>query len=554
MDPTELQALWAEVDAHGEVGWRFHQLAELLDEVFYVFEPESSRVLYVSPAFERVWGEPVESLYRDPAAYLGAVVAEDLPVVLGARQRKLDGKPSRFEYRIRGAGGQVRWIWDRNFVVPGPPGRPLRVVGLAADVTEHRQAQESMRQMERLEALGHVGGGLAHDFNNILAVILGNLERLAMCGGDDMAAGGPVAKALEAARHGREIAASLLAFARRKPLQLTRFDLNRNLEQLLPLLSQATGSAVRIDLQVSDCPLLVEADAGSLDSALINLVANARDSMLDGGTVVLSSGVRRWTDGEPDLPVQLAPGDYAFIRVIDEGEGMRPEVLERALEPLFTTKAEQAGTGLGLPMAYGMLRRHGGTLTLDSSVGVGTQACLYLPLAADDACDPARVADETDRGAGTSDAGGAPAQGASPVAGGTVLPESASLASLASPALAVLAVEDDAGLRQLIELVLLEAGHDVVVAPDAGQALRALETRRYDVLVTDIALPGPMNGRRLASLASARWPGLRVVLASGGFDDDTSPQQGWSWLQKPYGPAELLSCLVQAARSGARER
>lgn len=527
---SELQGLWADLDGHGEAEWRFRRLAELLDEVFYVFEPESNRILYVSPAFERVWGRSVDAVYRNPEAYIDAVVAEDLPVVLEALRRKRKGTPNRLEYRIRGPDGRGRWIWDRNFVVPGPPGKPLRIVGLAADVTEHRQARESMRQMERLEALGHLGGGLAHDFNNVLGVIMGNLERLATRAGLDAAAVGAVAESLEAVRRGRDIAASLLGFARRSPLQLTRFDLNRKLVQLLPLLRHCAGAAVRVDLQTIACPLPVEADAGSLDSALINLVANARDAMPGGGTVVLSTCVHRRTDGGGALPAQLAPGDYALVCVSDEGGGMRPEVLARALEPLFTTKPENVGTGLGLPMAYWMLRRHGGTLTLDSAEARGTRACLYVPLCREPS--EGAAVPELARGAG-----------AEPRTERCAAHEVGAAAVPCGPGPTVLVIEDDTALAGLVEMVLAEAGFQVTRACDSDRAQAALSESHFDILFTDLGIPGGLDGRMLAHWAATCQPGISVVLASGADLPGGSVPTDWTFLPKPYGPRELLDTL-----------
>lgn len=525
---------WCRLDFFDENAWRFQQLADLLEEVFYVVEPESGRTLYVSPSFERVWGLPAQALYDNPLVYQEAVLPEDKPLVLQAFESKRAGRPNRLEYRIRRPDGEVRWIWDRNFTVSGPPDGPVRVVGLAADVTEYRIAQESLRQMQRMEALGHLSGGLAHDVNNVLSVVLGNLERLSSMNIPGDAAALCISEAVEAVRRGRDITDSLLGYARQQPLQRERFDLDRMLLELLPLLRRTAGPGIQVELLPMQSRLAVDADAGSLGSALINLVANARDAMPSGGRIELSVCLHRDGEGGAPLPPELEPGSYALVCVRDEGQGMPPEVLARVLEPLFTTKPPHVGTGLGLPMAYGLLRRHGGTLTLHSVPDVGTQVCLYLPLpeeappASGNAAPLPRGIDRAPRPS--------PPQ-ASPYEPAPAPPPPA------AARFAVLAVEDDPGLSQLIELALQEAGLEVTMASDSAAAMRALAARPFDLLLTDHGIPGGMNGSSLARWAVQRWPGLAVVLASGSVAIDDQAPAGSTVLRKPFGPRELLEAV-----------
>lgn len=545
--PVDLDALWADLDRLDETEWHFQRLADLLDAVFYVVEPDTDRVIYASPAFERVWGQSLDALYRNPRLYMDAVVPEDLPAVIEGFQRERRGESNRIQYRIQRPDGSLRWIWDRNFAVAGPPGRPSRVVGLATDVSEHRAAQDSMSRLERLEALGHLSGGLAHDFNNILGIVLGSLEHLQGFAGDDVRASAAIEAAIEAARRGQEIAGSLLAFARRKPLQRTCIDLNRRLQALMPLLHHVVGVRVALELRPGASELTVAADAGSLDSALINLVANARDALPDGGRVTISTCVRRCGEVGQDLPAELQPGDYALICVEDNGMGMPPEILERALEPLFTTKPEQQGTGLGLPMAYWMLRRHDGTLSLRSRPGAGTQACLYLPLS--DEC----------QGSDSQRPHTLASTGPEKLTGGEasqIEPQGGAAASVDAPlrpqaVYSVLAVEDDPALGQLIEMVLRDAGFEVTRVMDSDAAQRALQQAHYDVLLTDLMLPGVLDGRRLGVWAVGRQPGLTVVLASGQDLGMGAEPQNWFLLRKPYGPRELLGVLSRALNARA---
>ncbi|MDH4323804.1 MAG: PAS domain S-box protein [Betaproteobacteria bacterium] len=396
------------------------------------------------------------------------------------------------------------------------------VANIVATAIERAATEEALLHAQRLEALGQLTGGVAHDFNNLLMVITGNLQML-----EDMTAERPQALALArqaagAAERGALVTRKLLAFARKQPLHPRPLDLNHLILEFRDLTRRTLGEniAVHDDLDPSLPPLV--ADAGQLETALLNLAVNARDAMPAGGILTLQSGRMHIAPGQRPAVPDLDPGEYAVVSVSDTGTGMPPEVAARAIEPFFTTKEVGKGSGLGLSMVYGFARQSGGSVQLQSEVGKGTSVRLYLPLPADAApVDAAR------------------SSGATPLGSE-----------------AVLVVEDDVSVRAIAVGFLTRLGYRVHQAADAESALQILRGRpEIDLLFTDLALPG-VNGAVLAQQARALRPDLGVLYttgyASGSILEHLPKPERDAVLPKPYRREELAFVVRRALATRAR--
>ena len=363
--------------------------------------------------------------------------------------------------------------------------------------SERRVAEAALMQAQKLEAVGKLTGGIAHDFNNMLQIIGGNLQLLRRNLSGDETAQRRLESAVGGVEKGARLASQLLAFASRQPLQPQSIDLGELLEQMSELLNGALGRAVQVKVDIQSDLWSVFADVGNLQAAILNLAVNARDAMAGGGA--LSIQLRNRSLGAAQLADQpgVAAGAYVELSVIDEGEGMRPEVLARAFEPFFTTRQDANASGLGLSMVYGFVRQSGGFVVLEGEEGKGTTVRVYLPRAAAEGI-------EEDESGGDQVHNSALA---SCVGIAEAMPEKAA-------GLYVLFVEDDPTLRMLTGEVMEELGHQVSPCESAEAALEMLEQRRFDVLLTDVGLAG-MSGIELVRQARSRDAALSVVIASG---------------------------------------
>jgi PAS domain S-box-containing protein len=391
-----------------------------------------------------------------------------------------------------------------------------RVVTIFRDVTERRRLEAQAQEMRRMDTLGQLTGGVAHDFNNLLTVILGATNAIEGAEPETDVAG--LARTIrQAAGQAAGLTKQLLAFARRQPLHPLPTDLNALVAQNEVLLRRALGEGVTLILEPGALAWPALADPSQLEVAVLNLAINSRDAMPDGGTLTIGTANRTVT--EADAPAGLAPGDYVELFVRDTGLGMPAEVASHAVEPFFTTKEPGRGTGLGLSMAYGVVRQLGGTLTIDTAPGEGTTVRLLLPRARGS---PGRVA-----------------------ASDGTLPR-------ARPGEVVLAVEDNDLVRGLARRLLERLGYEVIVAAGAAEALEALTgERRIDLLFTDVVMPGGIDGRQLARRARDCRPTIAVLLTSGYMHphavvplEDGDPHE--RLLSKPYELAPLAHAVRAA--------
>lgn len=397
-------------------------------------------------------------------------------------------REGRFEaegWRVRKDGSR---FWASVIIDPvrTEDGRLIGFAKVTRDLTEKRETEERLRQSQKMEAVGQLTGGLAHDFNNLLAGISGSMEmmqvRLAQGRAQEvdryfMAAQGALKRAAALTHR-------LLAFSRRQTLDPRPTSTNRLLSGLEELVRRTVGPSIEVEVVLASGAWPVLVDANQLENAILNLCINARDAMTDGGKLTIESA-NKWVDERAARQHDLPEGQYVSVCVTDTGTGMSPDVIAKAFEPFFTTKPLGEGTGLGLSMVYGFARQSGGQVRVYSEVGQGTTMCIYLPRHNEDA-----TADNE--------------------------PEISSRSQSTGEGEVVLVIDDEPTIRMLIGELLADAGYAVIEAPDGPAGLKVLESNaRIDLLITDVGLPGGMNGRQVADAARVSRPNLKVLFITG---------------------------------------
>jgi PAS domain S-box-containing protein len=427
--------------------------------------------------------------------------------------RRLTGRDrwQPLERRFNTKSGKIVTVRIRACRLTQADGRPDQILGLWEDITGQRQSELALVQSQKMEAIGTLTGGMAHDFNNLLGIIIGNLDMLREARPEDAELTELGGEALDAAMRGAELTRSLLAFARRQPLQPRRLELDIVIGGQMRLLSRLLGEDIEIKLNFAEDACGIVADPAQLEAALTNLATNARAAMPHGGKLTIAVSHRKldaeYADANPDVPA----GDYAVIEFTDTGAGMSPEVRERVFEPFFTTKNER-GTGLGLSMVFGFIKQSGGHISVYSEIGVGTTFRLYFP------CSHVSEEKEID-----------------------LRPDG----PLSGNGETVLAVEDNLPLRRIVVRQLRGLGYRV-------EALAVLEAENVDLLFTDVVMPGGMDGFALAEAAVIRQPDIKVVITSG-FPQtryaDEMQQREFPLLSKPYRKGNLAQ-LIRAVLDG----
>jgi signal transduction histidine kinase len=381
-----------------------------------------------------------------------------------------------------------------------------------------RHNEEALRQSQKMEAVGQLTGGIAHDFNNMLTGIIGSLEllrrRLARGRTEDL--DGLIDLGVTSANRAAGLTHRLLAFSRRQSLDSKPVEMNTLVVSMGELLQRSINESIHLDMQLSDDLWVAEADPNQLESALLNLVLNARDAMPEGGTLVVNTSNQKIDSGFVAAQGNLLPGDYVVLRVTDTGCGMPESTISRAFDPFFTTKPIGQGTGLGLSMIYGFSKQSHGHVTIDSEVGQGTSVSVYLPRYSGDLAEENLIDIQQ--------------------------------APYAQDGETVLVVEDDPAVRVLVSAVLSELGYAFVEAGDADSAVPILDSaQRIDLLISDVGLPG-MNGRQLAEIGRQYRPDLKVLFITGyaehaavrgGFLDP-----GMQMITKPF-TFDLLTAKVR---------
>lgn len=485
-------------------------IARNLDAALFTFalDPNAKilRYEYVSRGAEALYGLPARELDQDPNFWLRRVHPDDAQnIAIPSLKQLLKLQPASLEVRYETSKGI--WRWHRSRWTPRlEPDGIIHVDGIEVDITDRVVLEEQFRHSQKMEAVGQLAGGVAHDFNNILTAVLGYADLLL----GRMAPTDPSRPAVEEIRKGGERAAALtrqlLAFSRRATTQPRIVDLNATIRNLQEMLGRLVGDNIRFQLELSDSLRRVRVDPVQLEQVIVNLVVNARDAMPQGGVITIRTdrhvaGPEAIAGGAP-----VTPGAYARIRVSDTGVGISPAVLEHIFEPFFTTKEPGRGTGLGLATVYGIVSQHGGSVRAITQPDRGAEFEILLPEASD------AERDEPPE----------PSPVAFPAGNETVM-----------------LVEDDPSLLTLASEALSELGYRVLGAPGPAGALRLLEREQSTVsmLVTDVVMP-EMGGRELAERVRKICPGLPILFVSGYTRDSAlaqgSEQAGFHFLEKPY--------------------
>ncbi|MBY6265438.1 response regulator [Azospirillum sp. 412522] len=480
---------------------------------------------------------------------VASVHPDDKPGLVAAIQEALArGGAYAHQYRVKRADGNYYWIEANGRVEHGPDGTPVSFPGVLLDVQERRaveaerdraaaalralnetleqrvaertaelmRAEEQLRQSQKMEAVGHLTGGLAHDFNNLLAGISGALERIAarVDQGRVNELDKFIIAAQGAVRRAAALTHRLLAFSRQQTLAPKAVNVNRLVGGMLDLVQRTVGPGIHVEMVGMSGLWATMVDPSQLENALLNLCINARDAMPGGGRITIETG-NRWIDREGARQQDMQEGQYVSLCVSDNGTGMTPDVIEKAFDPFFTTKPIGQGTGLGLSMIYGFAKQSGGHVKIYSEVGEGTMVCLYLPRHRGEA------EEESPR-------------------------DEAAITPPARDGETVLVVDDEPSLRLMVMDLLNDLGYAAIEAADGAAGLRILQSEtRIDLVVTDVGLPGGMNGRQMIDLARVGRPKLKTLFITGFAENallnNGQLEPGMSVLTKPFAMDVLAS-------------
>jgi PAS domain S-box-containing protein len=469
--------------------------------------------LFVSDAVEGITGFPASRFVDEAAFGASRIHPDDLEMVIDRISAASRTGQYSVEFRWLCADGQYRILQDQGVMARSVDGETCEIFGVILDATDRKQLEEQLAQARKMEAVGQLTGGVAHDFNNLLTVVLGNIDMLGRKAEDETRRQRRIEAIRQATERGRDLTRQLLAFSRRQHLSPINLDVNALIRDFVPLIRQAVGEAVTLDIALADDTLSSHVDPTQLETALLNLAVNARDAMPNGGVLSIAT-----------LREQVAGRELVVVEVADTGVGMSAEVRERVFEPFFTTKEVGKGSGLGLSQVYGFVRQSEGEVRVDSAVDRGTRFQLRLPLS--DAPAEAVRAEETPK----------------EVTGG---------------AERVLLVEDDPTVLALTLDMLTGLGYEAITATHAGEALKIIASEEpIDLLLTDVVMPGGISGVELAHAAQEARPGLPVLLTSGFMGEGaTLETPEFPLLDKPYETATLAAKLRKVLdRPGRRKR
>lgn len=500
---------------------RFRQMAEHINEAFFVVDLGTGEILYASPTWAAIWGRPMVDAY-DRTVWDEAIHPDDRAALAASQAAVARGEPSTTVFRILRPDGSTRWVRGRAFPVRNESGAVYRLVGVSEDITQLRKTEERFVQAQKMEAVGRLAGGIAHDFNNLLTAIIGSSELLL----EDSSAHDRRREDLEEIKKAGQRAAALtrqlLAFSRQQVLEPRVLDLNALIADLEKMLRRLIGEDVQLRTALAPGLGAVRADPGQLEQVIMNLTVNARDAMPRGGKVTIETANANLDDVYAAAHTPVAAGPYVMLAVSDTGTGMTPDVKAHLFEPFFTTKEQGKGTGLGLATVYGIVKQSDGYVWVYSEPGQGTTFKIYLP----------RVAPDVAR---TS------SQPESPVA------------SRGSET--ILVAEDEDAVRRLTRRVLETQGYTVLAAANGPDALRLAHTHPGPIhlLLTDVVMPN-MSGRELAELVVSARPETKVLYLSGYTDDAVIRhgvlEPGIAFLQKPFTLQSLAHKLREVLDAG----
>jgi PAS domain S-box-containing protein len=498
---------------------RFQLLSKATNDAIWDWDIQTD-TLWWNEGFAGLFGYPEEEIEPTIEFWAQHVHPDEREKIVNSLDKAVADKAISWQanYRFVRKDGSIAHVMDRGYVIYDElTGEAIRMVGGITDITERLHLEEQLRQSQRLESVGQLTGGVAHDFNNLLTVIIGNADIIHQSLPDDSNLRGLAAMIEEAAGRGAELTSSLLAFARRQPLDPKNIDVNALLNGLQTLLVRALGEEIRCEYVLADELWLAQVDPGQLENAILNLTLNARDAMPDGGKLMIETENLHLTQDYAQRH-DVSAGDYVMVAVSDSGHGIAAAQLDKVFEPFYTTKTKEKGTGLGLAMVYGFIKQSHGHINIYSEVGQGTTVRLYLPKATDSIDELNHISEQKQLPAGNEH---------------------------------ILVVEDDALVREYVVSQLELLGYQVHTAVDGHAALALLaQDIEVDLLFTDVVMPNGLSGRELADAARQQRPGLRVLYTSGYTENSIVHHgrldSGVLLLSKPYSRDELAKKIRQA--------
>jgi PAS domain S-box-containing protein len=452
-------------------------------------------------------GKSVREIYPQEAA---KYFADDLEVIQS-------GIPKLgIVEMLKSRDGKELWVQTDKVPVSDKDGKVISIVVMAQDITESKQLEQQFRQVQKMESIGTLAGGVAHDFNNILSVIQGYADMLKTDGGLSPPQVDYIEQINAATFRATALTRQLLLFSRKESLQLHDLDLSQSINNMANMLRRILGEDILVQFKFAMRPLFIHADAAMMDQVLMNLAVNSRDAMTKGGQLDIETSAAEFDASDAAKSVQIRPGKFICLAVSDTGTGIAPENLARIFEPFFTTKGVGKGTGLGLATIFGIVRQHHGWINVDSEVGQGTTFRIYFPCV--EKMSPQNV-------------------------------EPLKLTSMPGGDETILLVEDDRSLRASVNITLSRLGYHVLEAANGVEALAIWKQQRdvIHLLLTDLIMPDGMTGKDLSERILQENPKLKVIYVSGYIPEiagtDLKLQQGVNFLPKPFQSPKLAKII-----------
>jgi two-component system cell cycle sensor histidine kinase/response regulator CckA len=472
-----------------------------------------TNALYWSPECFAIMGR--SDFGGSLADFTRHVHPEDVDRVLANSQAAVKNRTQfATEFRINRADGAVRWLTNFGRPIYDGNGLPLRLIGTLQDITERHELEASFRQVQKMDAVGQLAGGVAHDFNNILTVIQSYITLLEEGLVERKEAVHEISVAVDRAA---SLSRQLLTFSRKQVMQTRDLDLNEVVTDMTKMLRRTLGDDISLTVETAPELPFIHADRGMMEQILLNLAVNSRDAMPAGGRLTVTTDPVTVNEADALANTEAIPGPVVRLRVSDNGAGIPPAMLPHIFEPFFTTKETHKGSGLGLATVHGIVKQHGGWIVLRSEIGHGTTFDLFFPVSptAPEKPEPAQPAANLSAGKNQT----------------------------------VLLVDDEAPVRMVIRTILHHLGYQVMEAVSGRDALEVLEKtgKKIDVLLTDMVMPDGINGKELAARLRSAQPDLGVILSSGYSVDlagqELFEQERFAFLQKPYSAERLAKAL-----------
>ena len=509
---------------------RFRQLAETIEGVFWIKSSDLRELQYVSPAYEQIWGRSCASLYAEPDSCNDCILPEDRDAAGVGAVKAARGEAYETEYRITRPTGDVRWISSRGFPVLDENGKLARVLGLATDVTERKIMEAKITEAGRMETVGQLAAGIAHDFNTILTEVIGHAELIQEATRAEAEEYQSALAIVKSATRAARLTQQLLAFGRKQMFRFEILDANEIVRALEPTLRGMLRPDITLEIKAHAAQPRTKADATQIQHMLVQLVANAQEAIPHDGLIIIETGNATPEVGPAQPDSETLPQKFLTIAVSDDGVGIPEHVLPRLFEPFFTTKPAATGTGLGLSMCYGTAQQLGGHIDASSKPGQGTSLKIYLPSLS------------------------------LPLSNAEVQDPFPTIRRPPKPSVnaTVLLVEENDNLRELAGTVLKAKGFKVHAAENP---LKAIDLAKQ-IPSIDLLLADGLAGLDLAARLQAFNPDLRLLLVASRDDSKEYPSIGLpcrTFLQKPYSPRtlcqkafEALQCEIGEKRSSAR--